>query len=140
MARGEILLDTNVLSELVRPRPDPRVVAFVAAVASPLISAVTLHEIAFGAERATTPKRRAELLDWLRDLEATFARRIVSIDADVAILAGQLRSTAAAKGAAADPLDAMIAACAAKHDAGIATRNTRDFAAFDLHLINPWEA
>jgi hypothetical protein len=80
------LLDTNVLSELRRPKPDPRVVAFVAG--CPLdqiyISVVTLAEIRFGIERVGEPVRRAELNDWLtHKIRPMFGDRVLLITEDI---------------------------------------------------------
>lgn len=135
-----VLLDTNVLSELVRPRPDANVQAFVRAQTDPILSALTIHEIIFGAERASDPARRAKLLSWVAGIRSQFAGRIVDIDADVAEQAGRLRATAASQGANADPIDALIAACAISRGAAIATRNVRDFAPLGVSIIDPWAA
>ena len=134
----KILLDTNVLSELVRPKPDPKVQAFVRAQTDPLISALTIHELIFGAERANDQARRTKLLSWIAGMRNQFAGRIVDIDADVAEQAGRLRASAASQGANADPMDGLIAACAISRGAAIATRNIRDFAPLGVSLVDPW--
>ena len=134
----KMLLDTNVLSELVRSKPDPRVLAFVRAQTDPLISALTIHEIVFGAERASDPTRRAKLIAWVAAIQNQFAGRIVDIDANVAERAGRVRATAAAQGANTDPIDALIAACAIARGATVATRNVRDFAPLGVSLVDPW--
>ena len=133
-----MLLDTNVLSELVRPKPDPQVLAFVRAQTDPLISALTIHEIVFGAERASDPTRRAKLIVWVAAIQSQFAGRIVDIDANVAEQAGRIRASAAAQGANTDPIDALIAACAIAQGATVATRNVRDFAPLGVSLVDPW--
>jgi predicted nucleic acid-binding protein len=133
-----VLLDTNVLSELIRTKPDPKVQAFVRAQPDPLISVLTIHEIIFGAERATDSARRTKLNAWIAAIQNQFAGRIVEIDAHVAEQAGRLRANAASQGANADPIDALIAACAITRGAAIATRNVRDFAAFGADMVNPW--
>ena len=135
---SRVLLDTNVLSELVRARPEPQVVAFVRAQSDPLISALTIHEITYGAERAPDPARRAKLVAWVAQIRRQFTGRIVEIDADIAEQAGRLRAAAAAQGASTDPIDALIAACAVARAASVATRNTRDFEVYGVRLINPW--
>lgn len=132
------LLDTNVLSELVRARPDSRVVAFVKAQSDPLISALTIHEITYGAERAPDPARRVRLVAWVGQIRQTFAGRIIEVDADVAEQAGRLRAAAAAQGASTDPIDALIAACAVARAATVATRNVRDFAPYGVAISDPW--
>jgi predicted nucleic acid-binding protein len=135
---SRVLLDTNVLSELVRPRPEARVEAFVKTQTDPFISALTIHEITYGAERAPDPARRARLLAWVTAIQSRFVGRIISIDTAIAEQAGRLRAAAATQGAPADPIDSLIAACALSHGAHIATRNVRHFAAFGVGLIDPW--
>lgn len=137
---SRVLLDTNVLSELVRPKPDPRIQAFVRAQVDPLISVLTIHEISYGADRAPDPARRAKLAAWVAAIRNQFAGRIVEIDSDIAEQAGRLRAAAAAQGATADPIDALIAACAIARGATIATRNVRDFVTFGVNVIDPWTA
>jgi len=131
-------LDTNVLSELVRPKPEPKVQDFVRAQVDPLISALTIHEIVFGADRARDPARRAKLTAWVAAIRRQFAGRIVEIDADVAEQAGRLRATAMAQGAPADPIDALIATCALTRGTAVATRNVADFVPFGVTPIDPW--
>lgn len=123
-----VLLDTNVLSELVRPKPDPKVQAFVRAQTDPLISALTIHELVFDAERAIDPARRAKLIAWIASIQNQFAGRIVDIDANVPEQARRLRASAASQGANTDPIGALIAASALTRSAAVATRNVRDFA------------
>jgi predicted nucleic acid-binding protein len=135
---SRILLDTNVLSELIRPKPLPHVQAFVRAQTDPLISVLTIHEIAYGANRVRDPARRTKLLSWVAAIQSQFVGRTIEIDAGVAEQAGRLRAAAADQGASADPIDALIAACALRHGAIIATRNVRDFAAFGVSVIDPW--
>lgn len=137
---SRVLLDTNVLSELVRPRPEARVEAFVKAQMDPIISVLTIHEISYGAERAPDPARRVKLVAWVAAIQSRFAGRIIAIDAAIAEQAGRLRAAAEARGAAADPIDSLIAACALSQGAHIATRNVRHFTAFGVGLIDPWVA
>jgi len=137
---SRILLDTNVLSELVRPKPEPRIQAFVRAQTDPLISVLTIHEIAYGTDRVADPVRRAKLVAWVAAIQSQFAGRIIEIDVSVAQQAGRLRAAAAAQGASADPIDALIAACALTRGAIVATRNVRDFAIFGVSVIDPWAA
>jgi toxin FitB len=135
---SRVLFDTNVLSELVRPRPDGRIEAFVKAQPDPLISVLTIHEITYGAERAPDPRRRAKLIAWVAAIQTRFVGRIIAIDAAIAEQAGRLRAAAESQGTAADLIDSLIAACALSHGAQIATRNVRDFAAFGVGVIDPW--
>jgi len=134
------LLDTNVLSELVRPKPEPRVVAFVRAAADPYISVLTLHEIAYSVQRAPNPVRRTRLTSWLASMRKQFDGRIIALDADIAEHGGRLRAAADAAGSPSDPLDALIAACAHARGLAVATRNVRHFAGFGVDLVDPWKA
>lgn len=133
-----VLFDTNVLSELVSPRPERRVLDYIAQQATPLISSLTLHELTFGAERAPDPSRRTRLIRWVAEIAAEFAGRIITIDAAVAAHAGRVRAAAAKQGITVAPVDALIAASAASRGAAIATRNVKDFAALGVVVIDPW--
>jgi toxin FitB len=133
-----VLLDTNVLSELVRPQPDPRVAAFVAGVTSPLISVLTLHELTYGAALIHDHARRERLMAWIDTVRRRFEGRILDVDADTAEIAGRIRASAGLTGRPADPIDALIAASALVRDAAVATRNVRDFEPLDVDLIDPW--
>ena len=134
-----VLFDTNVVSELVRPKPDPKVVAFVGAQSNPFISVVTLHELTYGAERSP-PARRAKLLAWIGSIRAQFAGRIIAISDDVAAEAGRLRALADAQGRPTEAIDALIAACALSRGATIATRNTTDFEPMGVPVVDPWKS
>jgi toxin FitB len=133
-----VLLDTNVLSELVRSRPDERVTSFVGSVAFPLVSVLTLHELTFGAARSPEPARRERLMAWIDTVRRRFGGRIIDVDPDIAEIAGRLRAAASLDGRAADPIDALIAASALVRGAVLATRNVRDFELLGVELTNPW--
>jgi toxin FitB len=133
-----VLLDTNVLSELVRPRPEVRVVAFVEGLEAPLLSVLTLHELTYGAARVADLERRERLMAWIDTIRRRFAERVVDVDADVAEIAGRLRAAASVGGHPSDPVDALIAASAMLRDAVVATRNVRDFAPLGVATIDPW--
>ncbi len=133
---SRFLLDTNVISELARPGPDQKVLDFLRSQPDLWLSVITLHEIAYGADRAREPLRKAKLISWVDSIRTQFAGRVIVLDENQALLAGRLRSLAAAAGRDDDPLDAMIAA--AGHSWTLATRNTSDFAGFGVPLFNPW--
>ena len=132
------LVDTNVISELVRPRPSANVVAFLERTSGLHLSVVTLHEIAYGADRAPDPVRRAKLTAWLGRLSQQFADRVIPVDAGIAERAGRLRAAADALGRRADPLDALIAATALERNLKLATRNVADFRDLGPELHDPW--
>jgi hypothetical protein len=133
------LIDTNVLSELRRKAPDPRVVAWLQARPrqSLFLSVLTLGEIREGLERVPEPARKQALLDWLEvELPNYFVGRVLAIDAATADRWGRLMAQAARPLPA---IDALLAATALHNDLALVTRNTKDFAGLDVPLINPWD-
>ncbi len=132
------LIDTNVLSELRKRTPDPRVVAWVDArpPSTLYISVLTLGEIRRGVDLMTDEARRLKLLDWLEtELPAWFAGRILGVDLAVADHWGRLLARARRPLPA---IDSLLAATAARHDLQLVTRNVADFAGVDVTVLNPW--
>ena len=137
------LLDTNVLSELRRPRPNARVRDFVAA--QPLeqlfISTVTLAEIRFGIDLVTDPIRRAELGDWLlHRVRPMFGRRVLEVSEDVMFKWRLLVEDGRRAGHTFSQPDLIIAATALQHGLTVVTRDVGDFAPARVPLLNPWAA
>lgn len=132
-----VLIDTNVLSELIRPRPEPSVVAFLADQLDPVVSAITIHELTFGAEQAPVA-RRAKLLEWVEGVRTQFSDRIIPVTTDVATEAGRMRAAAARAGFTVEAVDSLIAASARSCNAVLATRNVRDFRPLGVPLVDPW--
>ena len=135
------LLDTNVLSELRRPRPNPRVRAFVAA--QPLealfVSAVTLAEIRYGIEVVGDPIRRAELNDWLaHKVRPMFNQRVLEVSEDVMFKWRLLVEEGRKAGHTFSQPDLIIAATALHHGLTVVTRDTGDYALARVALVNPW--
>jgi toxin FitB len=133
------LLDTNVISELRRKRPDARVVAWLkrAGPTTLWISVLTLGDIAKGAARcAARDRAQAETYyRWLALLRSNYADRTIAIDADICEAWGRL--------AANRPLpviDGLLAATALARGLTLVTRNVRDFAGVAIGILNPWEA
>jgi predicted nucleic acid-binding protein len=137
------LLDTNVVSEWVKPRPDPGVVAWLAEIDEDrvFISVVTLAELRHGIERLAPGTRRAQLDAWLRDeLPLRFEGRVLRIDAPVADAWGSVVASREAAGRPIGAMDAFVAALAGVHDLTLITRNTSDFEGSVESMVNPWNA
>jgi predicted nucleic acid-binding protein len=133
------LLDTNVVSELSRPRPNPRVTSWLAAVPSQniYVSVLTLGEIRFGILMTPDATRRERLRLWLEnDLPRWFEGKLLPVTREVADRWGRLAAEARRPLAR---FDSLLAATALHHDLGLVTRNVRDFQFPGLEVINPWD-
>lgn len=137
-----ILLDTNVISELVRPAPDPGVLAYIGGLDpdSVVTAAICVAEIRYGVARLPDGRRRDDLAARISAfLDAAFADRILPFDTACAALYGDIRTAREAAGRPITVEDAMIAATARAYGVhALATRNTRDFADCGVTLIDPW--
>jgi predicted nucleic acid-binding protein len=135
------LLDTNIVSEWVRPRPDAGVASWLAEVDEDqaFLSVVTLAELWRGIARMARSRRRAQLDEWLRhELLLRFEERILPIDDRVAVVWGDIVSEREAQGRPISVMDAFIAATARIYDLTLVTRNTSDFAGSVTAIANPW--
>ncbi len=132
------LLDTNVLSELMRPAPEPRVARFVAELEQPFVSAAVFHELAYGMELLPDGRRKKKMAAEIEAFRQRFVANTVRIDAETAFLSGKFRAAARFGGFLLTPMDALIAASAASVSAVLATRNTRHFEKLGIDLVNPW--
>ena len=135
------LLDTNVISELRRPRPDARVLAFVAGMPleKMLVSAVTFAEIRYGIEMVGDPIRRAELNDWLaHKLRPMFEQRVLAVSEDVMFKWRLLVEDGRKAGHTFSQPDLIIAATALHHGLTVVTRDTGDYVRARVPLFNPW--
>jgi len=136
------LLDTNCISELVRSKPEPRVLEWVEAADESLLylSVLTLGEIRKGVAGLPQGKRRTQLETWLElDLQARFSGRILPIDAPIADRWGLLAAEAKRKGRTLSAVDGLLAATALHHNLTIVSRNTGDFASTQVAVVNPWQ-
>ncbi len=136
------LLDTNVLSELRRPRPSASVLAFIAK--QPLerlfVSEVTFAEIRFGIELAPDPLRRAELNQWLtHTVRPMFAQRVLPISEDVMFKWRLLVEEGRKVGHTYSQPDLIIAATALHHGMTVVTRDTDDYERTKVPVLNPWK-
>jgi len=135
------LLDTNVVSEWTKPRPDTGVVTWLAEADEDrvFISVVTLAELRHGIERLPAGARRDRLDAWLTEqVPARFEARVLPVDAETANFWGRVMARGQAGGRPVGSMDAFIAATAERHDLTLITRNVSDFDALGIRLINPW--
>ena len=136
------LLDTNCISELVRNKPEPRVMDWLRAADESLLylSVLTLGEIRKGAAILPQSKRRTYLESWLElDLQVRFSGRILDIDKAVSNRWGWLTAEAQLRGRPLSAIDGLLAATAIHHNLTIVSRNTSDFVGTQVPMLNPWE-
>lgn len=136
-----ILLDTCVISELIKPAPDPVVLAWTGDTpeSTCFLSAITLGEVMDGIWRLAAGKRRSRLEAWFEGLLARYEARIVPIDAAVARKWGRLAGELTRRGAPTSMADGLIAATALVHGLKLATRNIANFKPFAVEIVDPWK-
>ena len=135
------LLDTNVISELIRPNPEPKVAAWIDTTDEELLflSVLTLGEIRKGIVALPRSTRRTRLEIWLSsDLPLRFAHRILKIDENVVDRWGHFSGLLSTQGVNVPVIDGLLAATAMQHNLTLVTRNTKDIAATGVPLFNPW--
>ena len=135
------LLDTNVLSELLRPRSDAGVVRWIEDAEESLLflSVLTLGEIRKGIMALAAGARRTRLESWLHlDLRSRFENRILAIDVAIADRWGTIAGLAAASGKPVPVVDGLLAATALHHNLTLVTRNASDMAVTGVRVLNPW--
>ena len=135
------LLDTNILSELRRPRPEPKVLAFVTS--KPLeflhVSTVSFAEIRFGIELVTDAARRAELSDWLAHrVRPMFEQRVLAISEDVMLKWRLLVEDGRKAGHTFSQPDLIIAATALHHGLTVVSRDVSDYQKARAPVLSPW--
>ena len=136
-----IVLDTNVLSEALRPLPSPIVMHWLAAQepSSVFTTAIAQAEVLYGVETLPAGRRRLRLLAAVEKMFAEeFAGRILPFDEDAARAFATIVAARDRAGRPMSQLDAMIAAIVRSHRAAVATRNTADFQGRGIEVINPW--
>lgn len=136
-----IVLDTNVISELARKRPDPAVLAWLDAQPAERLAttAVTAGELCYGVARLPAGRRRRELTTTLRAvLEEDLAGRVMPFDLAAAGEFGDLVRDRDTAGRPISVSDAQIAAICRSRNATLATRNTADFEGTGVDVVTPW--
>ena len=135
------LLDTNVVSELVSPKPNDKVLRWVEQTDESILflSALTLGEIRNGVERLRPGHRRGRLESWLQvDLPGRFQDRVLPVTAAIADRWGTVSAIAAANGKPVPVIDGLLAATALHHNLTLVTRNTSDVSGTGVRTLNPW--
>jgi len=137
------LLDTNILSELRRPKPELKVTAFIAeqSLESIYVSTVTLAEIRFGIELLADAARRSELNDWLsRKVRPMFENRVLEVTEDVMLKWRLLVEEGRKVGHTFSQPELIIAAIAQHHGITVVSRDTADYDKAGVAVFNPWAA
>jgi predicted nucleic acid-binding protein len=135
------LLDTNVISELIKSEPNGNVLRWIDDTDETILflSVLTIGEIRNGIERLAPGKRRGRLESWVTvDLHLRFHDRILAVDEPIAERWGTLSATAAKKGRPVPVIDGLLAATALHHDLTLATRNDSDVSRTGIPTFNPW--
>ncbi len=136
------LLDTCVISELLKPTPDPHVIQWMDTCQeeSLYLSVLTLGEIRKGITKLPESSKRVNLQHWLEhDLHQRFAGRILEITEAVAERWGEIQGTAEQQGNKMPVIDSLIAATGLVYSVAVVTRNTADIAISGVRTLNPWE-
>jgi toxin FitB len=135
------LLDTNVVSEWVKPRPNAGLTEWLSHVDEEevFLSVVTFAELRFGVERLAVGSRRKQLDEWLRiELPVRFEQRILLVDGAIADEWGRMVARGAGRGRPIGAMDVLVASTAEVHGLTLVTRNARDFEGAVKSVLNPW--
>ena len=135
------LVDTNIYSEPVKPKPEPKVVDWLRKHEHELyVSTITIGEIRRGIERLPEGKRKTQLRAWLQSICDCMKGRILSFNISTAHVWGQLKAQWDKAGVSAPSLDSQIAATAHRHGLIVVTRNTSDFDKTGVKTLNPFDS
>lgn len=135
------LLDTNIVSETVKAKPEERVLAWLEdqTPAELFLAAQTIGELVRGARKVKEKSRRERFEKWIeQDLTEQFEGRVLPFDAPAAVLWGRLMGDGDRAGRTPATADAQIAAVAIHHDLTLVTRNVKDFERLTVKLLDPW--
>ena len=135
------LIDTNVVSETLKPRPERRVVDWIGRqMANDLfLASISLGELVRGVRRMRDRARRERFQRWIDyDLAAQFQGRILPFDRETAVIWGEIMGDGDRVGRPKPMADAQIAAIARRHGLTLVTRNMRDFVGMEVVLLDPW--
>jgi predicted nucleic acid-binding protein len=134
------LLDTCLISELVKPTPNKKVIKWLNDIPSTalFLSAITIGEIRKGLTKLPSSKKKETLTVWLNTLLRDYKERIFSIDLIVAENWGVIQGNAEKTGMPMSSIDSLIAATAHTHNLTLVTRNEDDFVPSQISILNPW--
>lgn len=135
------LIDTCCISELVKKKPNPKVVKWFADQdeLSMFLSVITFGELRKGIEKLPDSEKKKELNRWVKeDLKHRFKNRILNINLEEVNKWGEILATAEKNGSPLPAIDSLIAATAQVHDLSVVTRNTQDMEGSGVEFINPW--
>lgn len=136
-----IIMDTNVVSELMRAKPEPSVAAWAVATDPQLfLTSLTVAEIRYGIARLPEGTRKQDITSAADRVFAAFSQRVVPFDIAAADSYGNLVTRCEGQGRPISVFDAQIAAVCHARGASLATRNVKDFEAAGIAVINPWDA
>lgn len=138
-----IVLDTNVISEIFRPRPEPRVIAWLESLTDGVaITTITLAELLAGVRRLPDGRRKSELQAAIEGAIQPYrdTRSLLSFDEAAAAEYAEVLAVREDAGLPISMVDAQIAAICRVHRAACATRNTKDFAQAGVEIVDPWAA
>ena len=135
------LIDTNVISELRKPRPEPEVVTFISgqSLDDLFVSVVTFAEIRFGIEKLTDPARRSVIVSWLEsNLRQMFEERVLVLSEDILLRWRLIIEEGRKAGHTYSHPDVLIAATAVHYGLTVVSRNISEFVAARVGVLNPW--
>ena len=136
-----IVLDTNVVSEPLRPRPDPRVIHWLSALSDDVaLTAVGVGELLLGVELLPAGRRRELLAHDVASTLSGYAEQVLAYDEPAAHIYAELQARSRRDGRALTTEDGMIAAICVRWGATLATRNVKDFEGLGLSATNPWNS
>lgn len=135
------LLDTNVISETERKRPDVNVLRWLEDTDRDKVylSALSIGEITKGFSKLPMGEKRAHIQNWIENIRKQFAGRILPITEGTFIVWGKMMATFEKKGIGRPVLDSLLEATALEHDLILVTRNVRNFTDSSVTILNPWE-
>lgn len=136
------LLDTCVISELLKPRPSQKVVTWIDSIEEEklYISVITIGEFEKGISKLPSSSKKDRISDWLNeDLLIRFKGRILGLDVNTLIKWGQMVANLENQGRKIPVVDSLITATVLQHDLCLVTRNIQDFQNCGIKILNPWE-